>query len=220
MNAATALVEVAADPFATVKAMNRMRAAGFALIVRDGKLVASPADRMNEEQRAFIRANKAALVGLLSDAETVFRALMEAGTAGLGWREGTPADWSDDRLLAAGEVLYSDGRMVNRHDRRYLATSAPAIEIGPEYRPPGETPEIASCAAVAPSANVVPIDREAFEERAAIMEFDGGLSRDEAEQKALALALRAAELQAAGWEPWNAKARAESEALPGWKDRP
>ena len=32
--------------------------------------------------------------------------------------------------------------------------------------------------------------RGAFEERAAIMEFDGGLSRDEAERAALALVLR------------------------------
>lgn len=66
----------------------------------------------------------------------------------------------------------------------------------------------------------VPLDREAYEERAAIMEFDGGLSRDEAERKALATAIRAQELQAAGWSPWNAEVRARSEALPGWEDRP
>lgn len=33
-------------------------------------------------------------------------------------------------------------------------------------------------------------------------------------------ASRIAELIAEGWEPWNAKARAESEALPGWEQRP
>lgn len=59
------------------------------------------------------------------DAETVHAALALAGTAGLGWREGTPADWSDARLLAAGEVLYADGRMTHRNDRRYLREVAP-----------------------------------------------------------------------------------------------
>jgi len=78
-----------------------------------------PASTLNEQQRAFLRQHKAALVGLLMDAETVYRALQAAGDAGLAWREGTPADWPDARLLAAGEVLYSDGRMVNRLGRRY-----------------------------------------------------------------------------------------------------
>ena len=189
MNAATALVEVAADPFATVRALNRMRAAGFALSVRSDKLVVAPAESLTDPQRAYLRRHKPALVALLSDAETLRRALIEAGPAGLGWREGTPPDWSDDRLLAAGDVLYADGRMANRHGRRHEPRSATTIEIGPECRPAAEAPEIA---AVAPSANVVPLDREAYEERAAIMEFDGGLSRDEAERKALALAIRAA----------------------------
>ena len=66
-----------------------------------------------------------ALVALLMDADTVYRDLVQAGTAGLAWREGTPADWPDARLLAADEVLYGDGRMVNRNDRRYLREHAP-----------------------------------------------------------------------------------------------
>lgn len=51
-----------------------------------------------------------------------------------------------------------------------------------------------SISAVSPLSPVVPtenskteIDREAFEERAAIMEFDGGLSRAEAERRAAEL---------------------------------
>ena len=55
-------------------------------------------------------------------------------------------------------------------------------------------------------------DQEAFEERAAILEFDAGFSREEAER-------RAQELMALGWAPWNARARAESEALPAWKEK-
>ena len=183
--AALALVEAPADPFATVRAVNRMRAAGFALIVRDGKLVASPADRLNEEQRAYLRTHKAALVGLLSDAETLAAALVLYGLAGLGWRQGTPDEWADARLLAAGEVLYSTGGMVNRNGCRYCPGSAPAIEEAPEYPPPAESSEIKANAA---TTNVLPMDREAFEERAAIMEFDGGLPRAEAKRKALALA--------------------------------
>ena len=156
MSAAAKLETAAADPFATVRALNRMRAAGFALSVRADKLVVAPAESLTDDQRAYIRSHKAALVGLLSDAETIATALSIAGANGIAWREGTPADWPDDRLLAAGEVLYADGRMVSRKlknflnfrhsygagrmvsrlGRRYGPTSAPAIEIGPEY-PPG-----------------------------------------------------------------------------------
>lgn len=147
---AAAKLESPADPFALVRAWRKMRAAGFSLSLDDGRLMVEPLSLLSDPQRAYIRAHKAALVGLLSDADTLAQALVEAGAAGLGWREGTPANWSDDRLFAAGEVLYSDGRMVNRHDRRYCPTSAPNAEIGPEYPPPVETPEIASCAAEAP----------------------------------------------------------------------
>ena len=186
--AALAMVETALDPFATVRALNKMRRAGFVVRLAGTDLQIAPLSSLTDPQRSYLRSHKAALVALLSDAETVYRALVQAGTAGLAWREGMPADWSDDRLLAAGEVLYADGRMVNRIGRRYDPTSAPAIEIGPECPLAAESPEIASCAS---TASVTPIDREAYEERAAIMEFDGGLSRDKAEQKALALAIRA-----------------------------
>lgn len=145
--AAPALVEVPADHFALIRVLNKMRGAGFLLRLDGGDLIVSPLSRLSEQQRAYLRSHKAGLVALLSDAETLAAALVEAGTAGLWWREGTPPDWSDDRLLAAGEVLYRDGRMVNRHDRRYCPTSAPNAEIGPEYPPAAETPEIASCAA-------------------------------------------------------------------------
>jgi len=120
-----ALIEVSADPMAAVRALNRMKQAGFTLELDGPALVISPADRLTAAQRAFIRAHKAALVALLQDAETVYRALVQAGPAGLGWREGTPADWSDARLLAADEALYSDGRLTTRWDRRYLREHAP-----------------------------------------------------------------------------------------------
>jgi len=122
--AALALVEVAADPMAAVRALNRMRAAGFSLRLDGGSLVVSPANRLSAKQRAFIQRHKFVLVELLSDAHTLHEALMVAGAAGLDWREGTPADWPDDRLLAADEVLYSEGRMVIRNGRRFLHEGA------------------------------------------------------------------------------------------------
>lgn len=123
-------IEVAADPMAAVRALNRMRQAGFALELDGSALVVSPADRLSTEQRAYLRAHKPALVALLLDAQTLYRALVQAGPHGLAWREGTPADWDDAQLLAAGEVLYADGRMAWRNDRQYLRTLAPEPDDG------------------------------------------------------------------------------------------
>lgn len=126
---APALVKVTyPDPMAAVRALNRMRAAGFTLELEIDRLMVEPLSRLTDAQRADIRAHKSALVALLQDAQTVYRALVQAGPAGLGWREGTPADWSDARLLAAGEVLYSDGRMVSVYGRSYLKEYAPPFE--------------------------------------------------------------------------------------------
>lgn len=103
--------------------LNNLRAAGFFFRADpDSRLTVAPANQLNEEQRSLIRQHKAALVQLL-DTETLLQALTTAGPAGLNWREGTPNDWDDVRLLAAGEVLYADGRMVNRNGRRYLSAS-------------------------------------------------------------------------------------------------
>ena len=125
MTTATALIEVAADPMAAVRVLNRMKQAGFVLELDGADLVVSPADRLSTEQRAFIRAHKPALVALLMDAETLYVALQGAGATGLGWMEGTPVDWTETRLLAADKMLYGDGRMVHRNDRRYLRAHAP-----------------------------------------------------------------------------------------------
>ena len=42
-----------------------------------------------------------------------------------------------------------------------------------------------ACDDTAPDSSKKPFDVEAFEERAAIMEFDGGLSREESEREAM-----------------------------------
>lgn len=145
--AALALIEAAPNSFATIRALNRMRAAGFALSVRNDRLAISPFSRLSDQQRAFIGSHKPALVALLEDAKALHHALVDAGPAGLDWREGTPSDWDDIRLLAAGEVLYADGRMVSTLNRRYAAESAPAVELGPEYPPADCVPETAPHAA-------------------------------------------------------------------------
>ena len=120
-----------------------MRAAGFAVKVENGGLVVESTLELSEPQRAFIGFHKPALVALLEDAEALHRALVQAGPVGLDWREGTPADWDDTRLLVAGEVLYGDGRMVNVHGHRYAIEHTPAIEVGPEYPPADCVPETA-----------------------------------------------------------------------------
>ncbi len=125
---APALIEVnTPDPFAAMRALNRIRAAGFTLEVDDGRLMVEPLSRLTDAQRAYIRALKPALAQLLMDGAVLHAALAQAGPAGLAWMEGTPADWTGERLLAAGEVLYGDGRMVNRCGRRYLKEHAPLL---------------------------------------------------------------------------------------------
>ena len=123
---AAAKIEVPADAMATVRALNKMRRAGFTLELDGNALVVSPADNLSDVQRVFIRAHRPALLAMLLDAAELHAALVQAGGAGLGWADGLPG-WSDERLLAAGEVLYADGRMVNRNGRRYLREHAPAL---------------------------------------------------------------------------------------------
>lgn len=116
---------MSADVFAMVRAFNRMRHAGFEIRIANGRLQVAPAENLTDEQSAFLRSHKDALVGLLTDAEALAALLDAAGRAGLGWREGT--DWDDRRLLATGEVLYGQKRMVSVLGRRYNAAVAPSI---------------------------------------------------------------------------------------------
>ena len=125
--AVPALIEPgnSSDLMATVRAWKRMVAAGFTLSVRDDRLIVAPADRLTDSQRTYLKLHKITLVELLHDAETLHNGLIDADPIGLAWHEGTPLDWSDERLLAADEVLYGDGRMVNHNQRRYAGQGAP-----------------------------------------------------------------------------------------------
>ncbi|CDI01518.1 hypothetical protein BN873_150306 [Candidatus Competibacter denitrificans Run_A_D11] len=114
---------------ALVRAIQRMRQSGFCLALADQRLLVTPADRLNEDQDAYLRSHKGDLVALLQDADTLAALLEHAGSAGLGWREGTPPEWDDDYLLAVDEVLYGAGRMVSRLGRRYHRESAPTRPV-------------------------------------------------------------------------------------------
>ncbi|MCB1776814.1 MAG: hypothetical protein KDI50_05195 [Candidatus Competibacteraceae bacterium] len=110
------------DSMALVRLIRRMERAGFTLTAQGNDLAISPAG-LSEDQRAFIRQHKAALVALLSDVEVLHGALVAAGVTGLAWQEGTPSNWSDERLLAVCELLYDRGLIVYRHGRHYYASA-------------------------------------------------------------------------------------------------
>ena len=147
MSAAHELAILEPDPMALVRAIRRMTAAGFSIRIDEGyRLLVSPLSKLTEAQRGFIRSRKAELVALLADAETLAAALDRAGPAGLGWREGTPPEWPVGHLLAVGEVLYGDGRMVSRWGRQYAAAFSPPM---PRFHDAPPAPEIEPAAEVA-----------------------------------------------------------------------
>ena len=143
---APALIETGVDPMAAVRALNRMRRAGVTLTIEDDRLIVTADSQLTDAQRAYLRAHKSQLVGLLADADRLAAALEQAGTAGLGFREATPPEWDKVYRLAVGEVLYGDGRMVSRLGRCYSATVAPPL---PRFHDAPQTPEIEPRAAVA-----------------------------------------------------------------------
>ncbi|MDG4595779.1 MAG: hypothetical protein P9F75_08815 [Candidatus Contendobacter sp.] len=104
---------------------------GLTLFAQGARLIVRPGNLLTANDETLIREHKEGLLRLLveKDAATLTASLEQAGPAGLDWREGTPADWSDARLLAAGEVLYAAGHMVNRNGRRYLKERAPSLPL-------------------------------------------------------------------------------------------
>lgn len=199
--------------------LERLDHQGLTLFAQGARLIVRPGNLLTANDETLIREHKPELLRLarLRDAETVYRALVEAGPAGLAWREGTPPDWPDERLLAVGEVLYADGRMVNVLGRRYLAAQAPRLtEQRSDTASSQTTPQSAPSAATGAVSSTVertPTDLSALP---ASDRMDP-LHREDPDNPQAA---RIAELMAASWAPWNAKARAESEALPGWQHPP
>ena len=102
---------------------------GVTVFAQGARLIVRPGNLLTANNETLIHEHKPELLRLvlLRDVETLLQALITAGPAGLNWREGTPNDWDDVRLLAAGEVLYQDRRMVNVLGRRYLTTQAPRL---------------------------------------------------------------------------------------------
>jgi len=97
-----ALLEGPRDPTTAVRVLNRMRAAGFALSVEDGRLMCEPLSRLSEEQRATLRTHKPALIALLTNAKASI-------LSGQGRSESSrPADPSTLLQEPAPEVRCSD----------------------------------------------------------------------------------------------------------------
>ena len=78
-------------------------------------------------------------------------------------------------------ALETELRYLERLEGRTVTpvTSAKKPDVTPKPAP------IKACTPVTPDTARIEADREAFEERAAIMEYDGGLTRAEAERLAL-----------------------------------
>lgn len=140
---APALIEVPTDSMATLRAMNRMRRAGFTLRLDGNALVVSPADNLSDPQRVFIRAHRPALLALLQDAAELHAALALAGNAGLDWREECPAGtmivcW---RLVKCSTATgawstETDGGICESTRRRYRTRTGPRTGPG-EHHPDG-----------------------------------------------------------------------------------
>lgn len=127
MSAAAGMQTAALEPMALVRALRRMQSAGFTVSLEDGKLLVDSSAQLTTTQRDYLRSHKGELVRLLTDAERLATLLEQAGSAGLGWKEGTPPEWDDGYLLAVGEILYGTHRMVNRLGRRYATAVAPPL---------------------------------------------------------------------------------------------
>ncbi len=84
--------------------------------------------------------------------------------------------------------------LIRKRDTGNLATAIPAISATDGQVSGEPVARIATVAVANPKTGVAnepaPIDPEAIEERAAIMEYDGGLSREEAEAMAHAIQTR------------------------------
>ena len=77
--------------------------------------------------------------------------------------------------------------LIRRNRTADVATAIPATDATEQEWPKGS---VAGIATVAVASSQQAFDHDAFEERAAIMEYDGGLERADAERLALLLVLQ------------------------------
>ena len=93
-------------------------------------------------------------------------------------------------ISPAGGLLIASASPLTPEQRTYIrAHKAPLLEeLRAENAPVAENFPIVPVIPVMPVVLVVPaFDQDAFEERAAILEFEAGFSRDEAERRARAM---------------------------------
>ena len=92
-------------------------------------------------------------------------------------------------ISPAGGLLIAPASRLTDAQRTYIRAHKVLLlaELRAELAPVAESFPIAPVIPVMPVVAVVAVDQDAFEERAAILEFDAGFSRDEAERRARAM---------------------------------
>ena len=168
-----------------MSALAKIKQAGFAVAVSErGGLLIDPSSRLTTEQRSFIAANKAELIAELQQADSPTGVSVTGNVCCANCRHSV--------LPPQTEKVYGwrlcglgvkDGGGFGKAIRQCDSyLGDPAMES------------------------------DALAERAAILEYDAGLTRQQAD--------RAIELMASGWALWNAVARCRSESLPDWNWKP
>ena len=168
-----------------MSALAKIKQAGFAVAVSErGGLLIDPSSRLTTEQRSFIATHKAELIAELQQADSPI---------------GVPATGNVCCAECRHSVLPPDT------DHRYgWRLCGLGVKDGGGF---GQA--IRQCASYLGDPAM---ESDALAERAAILEYDGGLTREQAD--------RAIELMASGWALWNAVARCRSESLPDWNWKP
>ncbi len=92
-------------------------------------------------------------------------------------------------ISPTGGLLIEPASRLTAAQRAYIRAHKVLLlkELRAELAPVTESFPIAPVIPVMPVVAVVDFDRDAFEERAAILEFEAGFSREEAERRALTL---------------------------------
>lgn len=135
---------------------------------------------------------------------SIHGALSRPTTPGEGWDTvGQPA-----APMIKEQAGKRDSSHLSHRNKKEVGRRKPSIHGAVPRVPP-----------VPPKKQITENEREAFEERAAIMEFDGGLSRAEAERWAAASLGYAAAIQEAGNVSAAPLATRDEAAILSWLDR-
>ena len=167
-----------------MNAVSKIKQAGFDVAFDGGRLKVVGASKLTTEQRSFIATNKAELIAELQQAD------------------------SPTGVSVTGNVCCADCRHSvlppDTDHRNGWRLCGLGIKDGGGF---GKA--IRQCGSYLGNPAM---ESDALAERAAILEYDGGLTREQAD--------RAIELMASGWALWNAVARCRTESQPDWNWKP